>query len=81
MLFNGEEGPVSPMMWRPGLSACQSKAGGLPVMRTDFFLNPAIRVLGDGFHLNESSPDMKAALVLTLGLQAAVEFAHRRERD
>lgn len=20
-LFNGEEGPVSPMMWRPGLSA------------------------------------------------------------
>lgn len=50
-------------------------------MRTNFFLNPAIRVLGDGFHLNESSPNMKAALVLTLGLQAAVEFAHRRERD
>lgn len=32
-------------------------------MRTDFFLNPDIRVLGDGFHLNENSPGMKAALV------------------
>lgn len=38
-------------------------------MRTDFFLNPAIRVLGDSFHLNENSLDMKAALVLTLGLR------------
>lgn len=36
-------------------------------MRTDFFPNPAIRVLGDGFHLNENSPDMKAALVLNAG--------------
>ena len=49
--------------------------------RTDFFLNPAIRVLGEGFHLNENSPGMKAMLVGTPSLRAALEFAHTRERD
>ena len=50
-------------------------------MRTDFFLNPAIRVLGDGFHLNENSPGMKAELVGAPSLRAGLEFAHTRERD
>lgn len=50
-------------------------------MRTDFFLNPAIRVLGDGFPLNENSPGMKAELVGAPGLRAGLEFAHTRERD
>lgn len=64
-----------------GFLHTRDRAGGPPVMRTDFFLNPAIRVLGDGFPLNENSPGMKAELVGAPGLWAGLEFAHTRERD
>lgn len=50
------------------------------MIETDFFLNPAIHVFSDSFLLKVNSHETKAALVLALGLQRAVEFAHTEKR-